>query len=120
MFFCFLFFFKQKTAYEMRISDWSSDLCSSDLADTENRQANIEHRLRRPRRTVQRGRFRPTREHDAPGTECGNLGWIVIPGPDFAIHTDFANTPRNQLRVLRAEVEDEDLVAVTVGHRAAL
>src|SRR3546814_6199331 len=27
----FCFFFKQKTAYEMRISDWSSDVCSSDL-----------------------------------------------------------------------------------------
>src|SRR3546814_2546164 len=31
--FCF-FFFKQKTAYEMRISDWSSDVCSSDLRPT--------------------------------------------------------------------------------------
>src|SRR3546814_19310599 len=30
----FFFFFKQKTAYEMRISDWSSDVCSSDLADS--------------------------------------------------------------------------------------
>src|SRR3546814_8677067 len=30
--FCF-FFFKQKTAYEMRISDWSSDVCSSDIYD---------------------------------------------------------------------------------------
>src|SRR3546814_4464340 len=29
--FLFFFFFKQKTAYEMRISDWSSDVCSSDL-----------------------------------------------------------------------------------------
>src|SRR3546814_7688854 len=29
----FCFFFKQKTAYEMRISDWSSDVCSSDLLD---------------------------------------------------------------------------------------
>src|SRR3546814_1712614 len=28
---CSFFFFKQKTAYEMRISDWSSDVCSSDL-----------------------------------------------------------------------------------------
>src|SRR3546814_2719433 len=27
------FFFKQKTAYDMRISDWSSDVCSSDLLD---------------------------------------------------------------------------------------
>src|SRR3546814_9393380 len=31
MFYCVFFFFKQKTAYEMRISDWSSDVCSSDL-----------------------------------------------------------------------------------------
>src|SRR3546814_2830714 len=30
-FLCFFFLFKQKTAYEMRISDWSSDVCSSDL-----------------------------------------------------------------------------------------
>src|SRR3546814_658462 len=30
----FFFFFKQKTAYEMRISDWSSDVCSSDLLFT--------------------------------------------------------------------------------------
>src|SRR3546814_1885562 len=29
------FLFKQKTAYEMRISDWSSDVCSSDLVDVE-------------------------------------------------------------------------------------
>src|SRR3546814_20288767 len=33
--FC-VFFFKQKTAYEMRISDWSSDVCSSDLRHAEN------------------------------------------------------------------------------------
>src|SRR3546814_13669667 len=34
-----VFFFKQKTAYEMRISDWSSDVCSSDL------EPNAERRL---------------------------------------------------------------------------
>src|SRR3546814_4109591 len=32
MFYFVFFFFKQKTAYEMRISDWSSDVCSSDLS----------------------------------------------------------------------------------------
>src|SRR3546814_1095000 len=37
------FFFKQKTAYEMRISDWSSDVCSSDLSDT---RAGRDHRVR--------------------------------------------------------------------------
>src|SRR3546814_2077314 len=34
----FVFFFKQKTAYEMRISDWSSDVCSSDLVGVELRR----------------------------------------------------------------------------------
>src|SRR3546814_2587909 len=46
-----VFFFKQKTAYEMRISDWSSDVCSSDLVEgraagqrfADDRQ--FEHRL---------------------------------------------------------------------------
>src|SRR3546814_2100835 len=36
--YCFFVFFKQKTAYEMRISDWSSDVCSSDL-NGDRRQA---------------------------------------------------------------------------------
>src|SRR3546814_13610025 len=31
---CMFFFFKQKAAYEMRMSDWSSDVCSSDLGGT--------------------------------------------------------------------------------------
>src|SRR3546814_8213244 len=35
-FVCVFFFFKQKTAYEMRISDWSSDVCSSDLIEQSN------------------------------------------------------------------------------------
>src|SRR3546814_2524269 len=41
---CFLcfFFFKQKTAYEMRISDWSSDVCSSDLLSAPARQIVLE------------------------------------------------------------------------------
>src|SRR3546814_1310101 len=38
---CFFFFVKQKTAYEMRISDWSSDVCSSDLQY--RRQERAEH-----------------------------------------------------------------------------
>src|SRR3546814_1153457 len=32
LYYVYIFVFKQKTAYEMRISDWSSDVCSSDLA----------------------------------------------------------------------------------------
>src|SRR3546814_6984889 len=43
----FFFFFKQKTAYEMRISDWSSDVCSSDLPGREDKIAAIGVRVRR-------------------------------------------------------------------------
>src|SRR3546814_10618961 len=70
---CFFFFFKQKTAYEMRISDWSSDVCSSDLqkphADDHDRG-----RPERPERALDRGqpigeslnvlRFARDLEHD--------------------------------------------------------
>src|SRR3546814_6674239 len=38
----FVFFFKQNTAYEMRISDWSSDVCSSDLLRIEARGALVD------------------------------------------------------------------------------
>src|SRR3546814_19376524 len=48
---CFFFFFKQKTAYEMRISDWSSDVCSSDLPDRRLR-ADRQCRRRQWRRGV--------------------------------------------------------------------
>src|SRR3546814_4448508 len=47
--FCFFFFFKQKTAYEVRISDWSSDVCSSDLAI-------LAHSLSIPGRRLPKGR----------------------------------------------------------------
>src|SRR3546814_4137763 len=38
----YFFCFKQKTAYEMRISDWSSDVCSSDLCPDFSREGNHE------------------------------------------------------------------------------
>src|SRR3546814_11149544 len=44
-----IFLFKQKTAYEMRISDWSSDVCSSDLgaiADPDRKVANFRYRAK--------------------------------------------------------------------------
>src|SRR3546814_1814496 len=53
----FLFlFFKQKTAYEMRISDWSSDVCSSDLRDVDERVL-AEHRVETPGGKGQRARL---------------------------------------------------------------
>src|SRR3546814_8557303 len=52
----FFFFFKHKTAYEMRISDWSSDVCSSDLmADLNEREKHIlaERRLAEDPKTLE-------------------------------------------------------------------
>src|SRR3546814_6509656 len=46
--FCF-FFFKQKTAYEMRISDWSSDVCSSDLLAFPNLEGDVPDGAEAPR-----------------------------------------------------------------------
>src|SRR3546814_3149634 len=62
----FFFFFKQKTAYEMRISDWSSDVCSSDL----------HHRPRRHlRRRAVRGRHEPGGRSDRrDGGRAGSQG----------------------------------------------
>src|SRR3546814_11044861 len=53
-----VFFFKQKTAYEMRISDWSSDVCSSDLHDRRPRRRD---RLG-PDQDRRPGPLRPRRE----------------------------------------------------------
>src|SRR3546814_9240339 len=51
----YFFFFKQKTAYEMRISDWSSDVCSSDL----QRLGIVEQHFRRNPAEAQESAFHP-------------------------------------------------------------
>src|SRR3546814_20062240 len=69
--YCFFFFFKQKTAYEMRISDWSSDVCSSDLADCHHR-----HFLRRNRQFRDAPRLHGKRRSADPadGEAAGGQG----------------------------------------------
>src|SRR6187431_3727739 len=59
----FFFFFKQKTAYEITVRDWSSDVCSSDLPPDRNRQPGLvpgaADRLRRDRvdrKSVEKGK----------------------------------------------------------------
>src|SRR3546814_5500870 len=69
-----VFFFKQKTAYEMRISDWSSDVCSSDLqrqqaddldalADRQDQRRPGVHRAGRARDAPPVEPYMPRRDH---------------------------------------------------------
>src|SRR3546814_8437627 len=78
--FCF-FFFKQKTAYEMRISDWSSDVCSSDLHRWRGKDARTPvlpgprrsedpYRIRKPRILSGRAQGCRRSEERRVGKEC--------------------------------------------------
>src|SRR3546814_2802819 len=60
----FFFFFKQKTAYEMRISDWSSDVCSSDLCGGRS----LWHGRLLPDDALQRTDARSA-DHSSPGAD---------------------------------------------------
>src|SRR3546814_3972713 len=66
------FFFKQKTAYEMRISDWSSDVCSSDLLVDRGEDHPFPHR--RVARVGHRGIGLAQRAQDG-----GGIGQVVFP-----------------------------------------
>src|SRR3546814_6059854 len=70
----FVFFFKQKTAYEMRISDWSSDVCSSDL---KAERSGIEHGVERNR--DKSAKIEEKRRHGS-ASESGLLNGPQLPG----------------------------------------
>src|SRR3546814_7777997 len=52
---CAFFFFKQKTAYEMRISDWSSDVCSSDLESPRRGETFVTRKITRGLANIAQG-----------------------------------------------------------------
>src|SRR3546814_2974593 len=76
----FIFFFKQKTAYEMRISDWSSDVCSSDLSRCPDMKILSTHRCRpgaRPRdplASAQSDALRYLHRSQPPIARLGQIG----------------------------------------------
>src|SRR3546814_13547903 len=88
----YVFFFKQKTAYEMRISDWSSDVCSSDLAVE---RAEAMRALRHLRRAHERSCAEQESAH------IGLVGTVAI---------DFDRGATNELAA-RRRLDD-------IGHRS--
>src|SRR3546814_4376419 len=80
------FFFKQKTAYEMRISDWSSDVCSSDLI----------HQVS-PRQLILQVCSRQTAQNPRVlGAGCGTLSPVVV-------HFNSATPSKHSLNVRSEE-----------------
>src|SRR3546814_14774700 len=108
MFVLFLFFFfKQKTAYEMRISDWSPDVCSSDLSNLHNRQSGTQSQ-------------NTWRQQASPAAATGATAGAVdaVPAPpvdekwfipgDFDTST-FLATAKTQFREIQAVWDSGDL-----------
>src|SRR3546814_4728781 len=92
------FFFKQKTAYELRISDWSSDVCSSDL-----QLAPPRHQQERPRRPLpsgQRGVHAEAAGLPAIEHAAQHLARVAMQVDETRIGEDLAQQ-RDAQRVLR-------------------
>src|SRR3546814_8720798 len=106
---CVYFFFKQKTAYEMRISDWSSDVCSSDLRDagdvTAARLSRHDAALKRLARIEHVG-------HDA--APSGGAAQVIVDEATFVLPLEgvidlAAEKARLQKAVAAAEKERDSL-----------
>src|SRR3546814_1701638 len=83
-----VFFFKQKTAYEMRISDWSSDVCSSDLPS--HHVAYMYNYAGHPWRTQERlkqivdSQYKPTPDGLSGNDDLGQMSaWMFFTGLGF-------------------------------------
>ncbi len=80
------------------------------VADAEHRNAELEHRLRRAQLVLLVGRGMAAGEDDSLGRELAHELVADVVRMDLAEDVRFANAPGDQLRDLRAEVEDQDLV----------
>ena len=84
------------------------------VADAEHGNLRIPHGFRREGCIFLQHRLGAAGQNDAFRIERGHIGVADIPGMYFAVDAELANTARDELRVLRAEVEDEDAVGVDV------
>src|SRR3546814_16184278 len=116
------FFFKQKTAYEMRISDWSSDVCSSDLweftpdarkliQESEsyavlNRQAVLGFRSSYALKLYEIGSLRLHRRQSTWKGDMAALRAELGRSPD--VYTDFEQTRRKVLAHAKTEIRTEE------------
>src|SRR3546814_3329391 len=82
------FFFKQKTAYEMRISDWSSDVCSSDLVSLDA-ATKVNVRMKEAGRQVEllagRAKFDVAKDPQRPSMVAAGVKLVVAVGTSLSV-----------------------------------
>src|SRR3546814_5273551 len=100
LFVMFFFFFKQKTAYDMRISDWSSDVCSSDLKIAG--AAKLKERLDAARLELDQA------QRGGDLARAGELSYGTIPQLQKQL-ADAEGATKGAM--LREEVTDDDIAA---------
>ncbi len=87
------------------------------VADAEYRHAHREHFARRLRTLGVVNGFRTAGQDDGLGSEAFDVGGRRIAGVDFGIDAELAHAARDQLRVLGAEIENQDPVRMDVWHQ---
>src|SRR5258708_10190489 len=80
------------------------------ITNAPNRDAEFEYELGRARRTALGDRGGPAGKDDAFRRKAAQKSVADVVGMQFAVHAGFAHAPRNQLAVLGAEVEDQNLI----------
>src|SRR3546814_4975126 len=82
LFCCIFFLFKQKTAYEMRISDWSSDVCFSDLMNISNTMHHLRYRADAAIGEIERRLIRFSQRNSNYLSHAKDEWAIAFPGDD--------------------------------------
>src|SRR3546814_18141407 len=111
-----MFFFKQKTAYERRISDWSSDVCSSDLgASPALRRRGARNLRSRPASVPRPGKpphpARPcarSRQTPSSGRPCPGNRKSVVSGKRVSVRVDLGGR-----RIIKKKIQTID---ITIRH----
>ena len=85
------------------------------VADAEHRNGQFVDGFVGVRRVLSEHGVRPPGENDSARIAPLNLQGFSVAGKDFTIHAGFSDSPRNQLRILRAKVEDDNGL-VNFGH----
>ncbi|BAK12216.1 hypothetical protein hypothetical protein [Pantoea ananatis AJ13355] len=87
------------------------------ITNTQNRHASREHIVRRARTAMLGCAFRAARQNDAAWIELANLLFGDIPGPEFTVHAKLTYAARNQLRILRTKIENQNAVLMDIFRR---